>query len=153
MKFTLDTNILIGLGQRYPRDIFPTVWDRLEDTVAAGESCVGEAILHELRRGGDDLHGWARALPRFVCAASRGEFAIVAEIGRAHPGWVRGDRNGADPFLIAHARLDQRTTVTEERRAGRGVSDRNQKIPNIAAEHGVPTVTFFDFLRVHNWRF
>lgn len=30
MKHTLDSNILIGLIQRYPRDIFPNIWHNIE---------------------------------------------------------------------------------------------------------------------------
>ena len=63
MKFTLDTNILVGLVRRYPRDIFPAMWDRLEGAVAAGNSCICEAILREVHRGGDELHTWAKNLP------------------------------------------------------------------------------------------
>ncbi|QEN13758.1 DUF4411 family protein [Mycobacterium sp. ELW1] len=48
MKFTLDTNILIGLEQRYPRDIFPGLWENIEASISAQESCICEAILREI---------------------------------------------------------------------------------------------------------
>ncbi|WP_309132997.1 hypothetical protein [Brevibacterium sp.] len=49
MTYTLDSNILIGLVQRYPRDIFPGIWDSIEESVARGESCICEAV--HLRSG------------------------------------------------------------------------------------------------------
>lgn len=153
MSYTLDTNILIGLVQRYPRDIFPAMWDNIEATVAAGESCICEAILREVHRGGDELHDWAKNLQGFVCPITDEELITVAEIGVAHPGWVQGQLNEADPFVIAHAKSEQSTIVSEENRKGPGTEDKNQKIPNIADEHRVRTIKFFDYIRAYGWQF
>lgn len=153
MNHTLDTNILIGLVQRYPRDIFPALWNNLETSVRAGHTCICEAILREVHRGGDELYDWARDLPGFVCAVTETELVTVAEIAAAHPRWVRGHLNEADPFIIAHAKTEGSTVVTEENRKGPGTEERNQKIPNIAEEHDVPTATFFAFVRHQGWTF
>lgn len=153
MKYTLDTNILIGLIQRYPRDIFPAMWTNIEHMAATDESCICEAVLHEVHRGGDDLHAWAKNLQGFVCPVTDQELVTVAEIGAAHPGWVQGRLNEADPFLIAHARSEGSVIVTEENRKGPGTEDKNQKIPNIADEHGVRVIKFFDYVRAHGWQF
>lgn len=151
--YTLDTNILIGLVQRYPRDIFPAMWSSIESSVQTGDSCICEAILREVHRGGDELYKWAKDLPAFVCPVTDEELASVAEIAVAHPGWVQGHLNEADPFIIAHAKAEKSTIVTEENRKGPNTAERNQKIPNIADEHGVVTVKFFDYVRQQGWTF
>ncbi len=153
MTYTLDTNILIGLVQRYPRDIFPAMWSNIESSVHAGGSCICEAVLREVHRGGDELYKWSKELQGFVCPVTDEELKSVAEIGAAHPGWVQGQLNEADPFIVAHAKMEQSTIVTEESRKGPNTMDKNQKIPNIADEHGVETVKFFDYVRVNGWRF
>lgn len=153
MKFTLDTNILVGLIRQYPRDIFPGLWESIEASAAAGESCICEAILREVKRGGDDLHKWAKDLHGFVCSVTDAELITVAEIGQAHSGWVQGQLNEADPFVIAHAKNEQSVIVTEENRKGPGTEDKNQKIPNIADEHSVQTMKFFDYVRANGWSF
>ncbi len=153
MKFTLDTNILIGLIRQYPRDIFPGLWESIEASVAAEESCICEAILREVKRGGDDLHKWAKDLPGFVCPVTEEELNTVAAIGRAHPGWVQGQLNEADPFIIAHAKGEKSAIVTEENRKGANTEDKNQKIPNIADEHSVETMKFFEYVRANGWSF
>jgi hypothetical protein len=153
VTYTLDSNILIGLVQRYPRDIFPAMWDNIEASVRDGESCICEAILREVHRGGDKLHTWAKDLKGFVCPATEEELTVVAEIAQAHPEWVQGQLNEADPFVIAHAKLEQSTIVTEESRKGPNTEDKNQKIPNIADEHGVKAIKFFDYVRDYGWQF
>ena len=55
MRCTLDTNILINMVNRYPRDLFASLWESMEGAVASGEICVCEVILKELERGDDDL--------------------------------------------------------------------------------------------------
>lgn len=71
MSYTLDTNILIGLVQRYPRDIFPAMWKNIESAVEGGEACICEAILREVKRGGDDLFSWAKNLGGSSAASPR----------------------------------------------------------------------------------
>lgn len=153
MTFTLDSNILINLIRLYPRDIFGSIWDSIELLVAAGDVCICEAVLREVHRGGDELHNWAKDLPDFMCAVSDRELQTVAEIAAAHPDWVRGQLNEADPFVIAHAKTEHSAIVTEENRKGPNTEDRNQKIPNVAEEHGVECLKFFDFVRGQGWQF
>ena len=153
MKFTLDSNILIGLEQRYPRDIFPGLWENIEASISSQQSCICEAILREIKRGGDYLHNWAKGLPGFVCAVTDAELATVAQIAQAHPGWVQGQLNEADPFVVAHAKAEQSVIVTEENRKGPNTEDKNQKVPNIADEHSIQTMKFFDYVRANGWAF
>jgi len=151
--YTLDTNIVVNMHRLYPRDIFPTLWVNLEDLVDVDSACICSEVLVELRRGGDDLHKWARELPGFVCELAPEEPLTVAAISGQHPDWVRGTQNAADPWLIAHAVAHERTIVSEERQAGPGVEDRNQKVPNVAGENGVECIKFFELVRRESWRF
>lgn len=153
MRYTLDTNILVGMVRIYPRDLFPAMWSNIESAVAAGEACICEAILREVNRGGDDLYTWANNLEGFVCRVTEAELAVVAEIAHAHPEWVQGQRNEADPFVIAHAKVEQSMIVTEEKRVGSNTVDKNQRIPNVADEHGVQAIKFFDYMREQGWKF
>ncbi|MFJ5108719.1 MULTISPECIES: DUF4411 family protein [unclassified Glutamicibacter] len=153
MTYTLDSNILINLQRVYPRDIFPSIWESIEVSATNGDSCICEAVHREVNRSGDALHKWAKELPDFVCAISEDELNMVAEIANAHPGWVQGQLNEADPFVIAHAKVERSLLVTEERRKGPNTSEKNLKIPNVAAEHGVEVLKFFDYVRREGWTF
>jgi hypothetical protein len=153
VRFTLDTNILINLIRIYPRDIFGSLWDSIEAAAESDDVCICEAVLREVHRGGDTLHAWARGLDGFVCKVTDDEMATVASIAADHPEWVRGQANEADPFVIAHAKAAGSVIVTEENRKGAGTIDRNLKIPNVADDHGVQCVKFFEFVRAHDWSF
>lgn len=153
MRYTLDSNILIRFSQHLPRDIFPGPWNSLEALVGEGRACICDAVLRELARGGDELHSWAKKLDGFVCPLDRQEIATVQKIASDHPDWVSGTQNEADPWVIAHGKFHNGAIVSDERRAGPGVTDRKQKIPNVAGEHGVRVGNFFDFARAEGWKF
>jgi hypothetical protein len=153
VSFTLDSNILIGLMRTYPRDIFGSLWASIENSVSSGDVCICEAVLKEVHRGGDALHGWAQGFPGFVCSVTDEELLTVASIAADHPDWVRGQVNEADPFVVAHARGEGSIIVTEENREGSGTLDKNLKIPNVADEHGVACMKFFEFVRDRGWAY
>lgn len=153
MTFTLDSNILINLNRIYPRDIFGSLWDSVEEAIGNGFVCICEEVLRELHRGGDDLHKWAKSFTNFTCAITTAELGTVGQIASAHPEWVRGQVNAADPFIIAHAKSEGSVIVTEETRKGPGTADKNLKIPNVADAHNVTCVKFFEFVRSQGWSF
>ncbi len=153
MTYTLDANILINMKHHYPREFFESLWTAMENVAVSGEVCICEVAHRELARGDDDLHPWAKGLDGFVCKTTDDELITVAEIAGDHPGWVQGQKNDGDPFVIAHAKHTLRVVVTEENRKGPGTIDKNQKIPNIADEHGVECMKFFEFMRAQGWRF
>lgn len=153
MRYTLDANILINMERLYPREFFASLWDAVEVAVANGDLCICEVAQKELERGDDDLAPWVKSVPGFVCKTTDAELVTVAEISTAHPDWVRDQKNAGDPFVIAHAKAEGSIIVTEESRKGAGVIDKNQKIPNVADEHSVTCIKFFDLLRAQGWTF
>ena len=86
MKHTLDSNILIGLIQRYPRDIFPNIWHNIEKLAENNAVCIYNAVHYETSQANDVLYDWAKKLPRFVCPPTNEEFQIAKQIGEDHPG-------------------------------------------------------------------
>ena len=153
MSFTLDANILINMERRYPSEFFLSLWVAMERAAEDRKICICEVAYGELDRGNDDLAPWAKGIKGFICGTTDDEICTVSLISRDHPGWVQGQKNNGDPFVIAHAKHEKRTVVTEEKRKGPGTEDRNQKISNVADEHDVECVTFFEFMRAQRWRF
>jgi len=151
--YTLDTSILIDLEHRYPRDVFPSAWEALENLIDEQRACVCSEVVEETKRGTDELHRWASAYPGFACPLTDEDVAEATSISGAFPDWVRNEKNAADPFLIAHARVTGRVVVTDERAAGPGALNHNLKVPNVAGTVGVETMTFVEFARAEGWRF
>ncbi len=59
-------------------------------------------------------------------------------------------RNGADPFVVALARLHAGTVVTEETMANNLTSPR---IPDVCEALGIPWTNLVGFVQAQRWRF
>lgn len=151
-RYTLDSNIIINLNRTYPRELFPSLWEALEDLAVKGSICVCEEVFHEIESGGDALARWIEDRG-IICPLSQAESDRATEISQRYPGWVQGRTNGADPYIVAHSLIEGSVIVTNERRAGNGVADSNQKIPNVADTYGQTTLDFLSFLRTLRWVF
>lgn len=53
--YVLDTSIWIRIGRHHPRDIFVSLWERLDQAIADGLIRSPEEVLHELEQGTDTL--------------------------------------------------------------------------------------------------
>lgn len=53
--YVLDSSVFIDLNRLYPRDIFPTLWDRLLVAANGGLLISTDAIWLELQQQPDDL--------------------------------------------------------------------------------------------------
>ena len=55
--YVIDTNALIDLWRRrYPRDVFPTLWQKIEGLIKSGELVAPQEVLNELQRQHDELY-------------------------------------------------------------------------------------------------
>ena len=152
-SYCFDTNVVMDLGLTMPRDVFPGIWESIEILVTQARAVLPREVLVELERKDTDGYDWARGLSGFVEDANERELQIVAAIANAHPGWVQGLKNAADPFVVANAAIHERIIVTHERRAGAGALDHNLGIPNVADEHGATCLRLQEVARNEGWRF
>jgi Domain of unknown function (DUF4411) len=151
--YMIDTMVVINLHRILPRDVWPSVWDRVEKLVADGRGFTLRQVIEELEKVDDECGPWAKGLDGFVMDAEEPEIRLVSQITKDHPGWVQEGSNDADPWVIAHAAVHACYVVTEERAKGPGTPDEKLKIPNVAAEHNVECMNFNDLARREGWVF
>ena len=108
--------------------------------------------MTELKRGSDDLPGWVKETGA-VRDADDAVILIVKEISARHPGWVQQAKNAADPFIIATAKVLGAVAVTNESSRRAASVDLNLRIPHVAAEFGVRTMSTNDLFRQLGWQF
>lgn len=117
MKYSIDTSsILDGWRRYYPPDVFPALWDRIDELIASGALRATEEVLTELERKDDEVHEWARQRtdlfvpieePRIpACPTTRKEprscVAPLAGESDPHP-WASAGlaRSNSYPLLLA----------------------------------------------------
>lgn len=152
MDYCFDTSALIECWSRsYPPDIFPGLWLKLDELIAQQQVLCPEEVRVELARQDDDLAKWVNARPRLFVELDDAMQLATSEVLAQHPLLMKAtkNRNGADPFVIATARVRSLTVVTEEQ----GGSATKPKIPSVCQALGVPCVSVLRFLREQGWSF
>lgn len=135
----------------YPTEIFPTLWEKLADLVTRRRIISAEEVLLELQRKADAVAAWAEARDDlFVRPEARLQSAFL-KVMSDHPGLVdvRRGRGGADPWVIALARMtDGGVVVSQEARHMNRVT-----IPTACDSYRVACITLTEVLRREGWTF
>jgi len=146
MAFCVDTSAwLDGWNRDYPRDVFPTLWQNIEERVAANEIIASDEVYVELQKKDDDLHDWIKQRKSMLVAANEAIQRRVAQILVSYPRLVdtlKG-RSQADPFVIATA-IETNSGVVTGESAGTATKLR---IPYVCQQLGVRCIAFLDMIR------
>ena len=106
--FCLDANALLFLGDKYPRDTFPHVWEALSRWAAAGVAVAPDEVLRELEAGRDNgAYSWARANSSMFKTLEPAQIETARQIAEAQGvGGLIGSASeilNAGPFVAALA--------------------------------------------------
>jgi len=144
--YVLDANVFINMQRYHPHDVFVSLWSKMASLLDQGIVISCEEVFDELSVGDDFLLKWAKQHKSAFIPSGFDVQYLVREILHKYPSLVTGRRkaNGADPFVIALAKLKNCTLVSDETRAGEG---QPVKIPNVCEAYDVRLIRFVDLLR------
>lgn len=155
MIYVFDTNSLSALNGYYP-NVFKSFWSQFNATVHGGDIISTREVRAELNRSGlPNVLAWANAHSAVFTTPNAAEQAFVAAIlAVPHFQSLIGSKavlNGtpvADPFVIACARVNGGTVVTEEK-----LKPGAAKIPNVCVHFSVAWTNLEGFLSAMGWSF
>ena len=153
MKYSVDTSaILDGRVRHYPPDVFPALWTRFDELIHDGQLGAVEEVLVELERKDDETYAWASQRASMFVPIDDEIQRAVAEILSNHPRLVdtRKNRSGADPFVIALAKVNGCLVVTGERPTN---SVDRPNIPDVCSALGIRSLSLLELIREEQWAF
>ncbi|MFI5851889.1 DUF4411 family protein [Micromonospora chalcea] len=151
--YSIDTSSLIeAWHRRYPQDVFPGLWESIDELISLGRLQASEEVRQELKKKDDELFNWAQERPQLFCEADVANQIAVRSILQAHPRLVNTQkgRSQADPFVIALAKVRRCTVITNETALG---SLERPRIPDVCGALGIACISVLDFIRAENWTF
>lgn len=165
MIYVFDTSSIRSLQHFYPR-VFKTIWDGLDELVAKQELISTREVFNELERQAvtEEVLKWVKNHKAMFYTPTGAELLFVAEMFkiRHFQGLIGAQQRlkgtpVADPFVIACARINQATVVTEEGwlRGGKSLALKPNaaKIPNVCAHFKIPCVDLEEFMYQQGWTF
>jgi hypothetical protein len=147
LKYSVDTSAFLDCWRRYyPQDVFPQVWEKLDDFVRRGILLPSEEVLRELERKDDGMRDWATERKDMFLLTDDEIQRAVSDILSSHPKLIdeRKNRSGADPFVIAVARVRGCSVLTGEKPSG---SRKRPNIPDVCSALDVRWLGMVEFFR------
>lgn len=144
--YCIDASALINITRYpgYPRDVFPTIWEKLEQ-MTSGELISHIEVYNEIQKRKDSIFEWCKqnkAMFKDINECQMKEFEKIKtkydmtywnnEINKSGP-W-------ADPWLIAVSICEDAILVTDEK-------NMQNRIPYIANHFNVQCLSLIDFFR------
>ena len=151
--YSIDSSSLLeAWTRRYPPDIFPAFWEKIEELIQDDILLISQEVYYELEKKDDDIFAWLKDRKEKLVITDEDIQEKVAGILTTHRKIIdtRNNRSGADPFVIAVAIRNKATVVTEETPSG---NEKKPKIPDVCMSCGVEYINMLNFIRKQSWIF
>lgn len=148
--YVIDMSSIKELHERYPKTLFPTIWQHIESLIQKNELVSHIEVYREIKgttNQKDKLLVWSnnnkklfqnldqcqiRKIPQIQSEYNKGEWSN--KMNRPGP-W-------ADPFLIAMAMCEDATIITQESKT------KENRIPPIGNKLGIKSLNLLEFFEV-----
>ncbi len=156
MIYVFDTSSFSEFKHFYPA-VFKTIWLGLDDLVQRQELISTREVWNEMQRGNSDQHinEWLKSRKEIFTTPNAMELQFVAQIFQIpHFRGLIGQKQRlkgdpvADPFVIACAKVNGGTVVTEEQFKTNGA-----KIPNVCQHFNIACIDLEEFMQQQGWSF
>jgi Domain of unknown function (DUF4411) len=154
--YVFDTSSFRELFHFYPQR-FPTLWRSFENLVENGLILSVKEVLQEMNfSGAEHLDTkWAKNHRKIFREPGLEEARFISEIFKIDHFQQSLEQKKllkggyfADPFVIASAKINSATVVTQEK-----VKPNGTKIPNICDRFGIPYSNLEGFMEAEQWEF
>lgn len=149
-KYVIDTCSLTELRRTYPFKMFAPVWNKLKELVNEERIITTEEVFDELKMNDDDVYNWSKDNSKMFIPLDESIQIMVQEILTTHYNLIdlKNKKSSADPFVIALAKLNNCTVVTEEKPSG---GPHKSKIPDVCKFYKIPCINLLDLLGKENF--
>lgn len=156
--YVVDTDVLITLMTYHPQDkpAYHAIWDEIETLIKQknilSTMLVYDEIIKYLGKN-NQLKKWAIShKKRFFISPDQETWQLAQDIIKKFPDLLNKKKlqtgePDADPFLIALAKSEGATIITQERK------DLPNRIPAVASHYSVKSMDFYEFFEERKLKF
>ena len=153
LLYSFDTSAFIkGRRDLLPPEVFPALWNNIEQMIAAGVVRATDEVRRELDKRDDTTKAWASGQDGLFVDLDEDIQTSTMRVLAAHPKLTGtgGGRNAADPFVIGFAQLRGGVVVTEETLSN---NLNKPRIPDVCGALGIRCINLVQFARDQGWTF
>jgi Domain of unknown function (DUF4411) len=104
--YCFDASSIIRLKQDFPRKVFPSVWEKVEELIRADRLIAPDEVFREVEK--DDVLGpWAKRHKKMFMRPEQQQIDAARDVASRFPSLAKPGRFGpaADPFVVGLAHL------------------------------------------------
>ena len=149
--YCIDTSSLIAAWQeRYPIENFPSFWNKMDRLISDKRLIAPIEVLNEMKKRSDELHAWLKARPQMFRELDDAIQIEAVRVLTEFPRLVgeRKLRTSADPFVVALARVENLSLVTDEKPTG---NPNRPNIPDVCLSLAMTSMSVLDLIRAEKW--
>jgi len=145
--YCIDTSALINLTRYpgYPKDIFPAIWEKLEDMIKRDELISHIEVYREIEKRKDPIYQWCKKHKKMFKDV---DDCQIKELGKIKPRYdshywnteMNANKPWADPWLIALSICEDAIIVTDEK-------NKSNHIPYIATHFNRQCLNLINFFK------
>lgn len=149
--YCIDTSSLIAAWQeRYPIENFPSFWNKMDQLISDKRLIAPIEVLNEMKKRSDELHTWLKARPQMFRELDDAIQIEAIRVLTQFPRLVgeRKLRTSADPFVVALARVEKLSLVTDEKQTGNA---NRPNIPDVCLSLAMTSMSVLDLIKAEKW--
>lgn len=149
--YCIDTSSLIAAWQeRYPIENFPSFWNKMDQLISDKRLIAPIEVLNEMKKRSDELHAWLKARPQMFRELDDAMQLEAVRVLTQFPRLVgeRKLRTSADPFVVALARVENLSVVTDEKPTGNA---NRPNIPDVCLLLAMTSMSVLDLIKAEKW--
>lgn len=147
--YVIDMSSLKELHDRYPKSLFPSIWQKIDTLIQNGQLYSHIEVLREIKQTiypKDKLLVWSNKNKKLFLGIDSCQSQQLNNIKQKynHQYWNNEiNRPGpwADPYLIAAAICESATIISQENKA------KANRIPPIASQFKIPSINLLEFFQ------
>ena len=145
--YIIDMSSLKELHDRYPKTVFPTIWQRIASLIQDGQLYSHIEVLREIRNTiypKDKLLQWSNKNKTIFSGIDNCQISQIQKIQREYnlAYWqneINRPAPWADPYIVAMAICEKAIIVTQEHKS------KANRIPPIASQFGIYAFNLLEF--------
>lgn len=142
IEYIMDTSVILRRSQYdiYEYDSFPIHWNNFDKLIDERRIISPPSVKKEILFKSQELRNWCDKNDKMFVPLDNN---IVEELGflsEEFPDWylanINSKKDGADPYLVAYAKVHGAVLVTQEKWDSDTKKEHNYKVPTVCAKLG-----------------
>ena len=143
--YCIDASALFNL-KGYPRDVFPTIWKKIETMIKNEQLISHIEVYKETQRAQDEISHWSTKHKKMFKDVDEDQIKKFQQVkAKYDPNYwatqISGTNPWGDPWVITVSICEGTTIITDEN------ATKANRIPAIASQLGAKSVNRLDFFR------